>query len=544
MAQELSPNIQDYLKRIYEVTRSGGKATTSQLAEALEISAASVTNMLQKLSKTTPPYVLYKKHQGVALTEAGRMAALKILRRHRLIEQFLVGKLGYSWDEVHEEAESELDGIGSNLDESEKLLTDGDIESALGKVEDVPERLDELRVRADEHALEKFLKDIDSFEKRHEALVSEAEKKQVAQSIQQELEEAKGELEKAREILKNGEPEAALKRIEDPPKKLEELRSKADEHGFKELQERVDRLEDRHRSLLTEAEETIEAQRGGEPSEIPGAPTASLIYEDMEKLEPVGSGGNADVYKAVADTPRGEVILALKEPRMSGTLHTETVERLMKEAETWDKLDDHDHIVSVIDYDSKPLPWIAMEYMDAGDIGDRAGELDFKQAIWTSIVTTKGVRHAHKRGVAHLDLKPENVLFQSVKDEDVWDVPKVADWGLSKHLLDHSKSIEGMSPHYAAPEQFDEKFGKTDDITDIYQLGAVFYEMFTGRPPFEGKPTKVMRAVMDDEPTPPSEVADVPQELDEILLTALAKQKEDRFDDIVYLRDALQELYD
>jgi DtxR family Mn-dependent transcriptional regulator len=105
MPKELSPNIQDYLKRIYEVTCTGTKATTSQLAEMLGISAASVTNMLQKLSKTTPPYVLYQKHQGVALTEAGRLAALKILRRHRLIEQFLVNNLGYSWDEVHEEAE-------------------------------------------------------------------------------------------------------------------------------------------------------------------------------------------------------------------------------------------------------------------------------------------------------------------------------------------------------------------------------------------------------------------------------------------------------
>ncbi|MFW5714224.1 MAG: metal-dependent transcriptional regulator [Brevefilum sp.] len=105
MSQELSPNIQDYLKRIFELTRSGGKATTSQLAAALEISAASVTNMLQKLSKTTPPYVIYTKHQGVVLTETGRMAALKILRRHRLIEQFLVKNLGYRWDEVHEEAE-------------------------------------------------------------------------------------------------------------------------------------------------------------------------------------------------------------------------------------------------------------------------------------------------------------------------------------------------------------------------------------------------------------------------------------------------------
>jgi len=105
MPHELSTNIQDYLKNIFTTTRSGGKASTSQLADALGISAASVTNMLQKLSKTTPPYVVYQKHQGVALTEAGRRAALRILRRHRLIEQFLVDKLGYSWDEVHEEAE-------------------------------------------------------------------------------------------------------------------------------------------------------------------------------------------------------------------------------------------------------------------------------------------------------------------------------------------------------------------------------------------------------------------------------------------------------
>ena len=105
MAKELSHNIQDYLKRTYELTRSGNKATTSQLAEVLDISAASVTNMLQKLSVADPPYVTYMKHQGVELTEAGRRIALKILRRHRLIEHYLVVKLGYSWDEVHAEAE-------------------------------------------------------------------------------------------------------------------------------------------------------------------------------------------------------------------------------------------------------------------------------------------------------------------------------------------------------------------------------------------------------------------------------------------------------
>jgi DtxR family transcriptional regulator, Mn-dependent transcriptional regulator len=101
----LSRNIQDYLKRIYDLTRSGKNAATSQLAECLNISAASVTNMIQKLSRTDPPLLVYQKHQGVSLTEAGRQAALKIIRRHRLIEHYLVEKLGYTWDEVHEEAE-------------------------------------------------------------------------------------------------------------------------------------------------------------------------------------------------------------------------------------------------------------------------------------------------------------------------------------------------------------------------------------------------------------------------------------------------------
>jgi DtxR family Mn-dependent transcriptional regulator len=105
MAKRLSTNIQDYLKRIYELTLTEEKATTTQLAEALEISAASVTNMLQKLSKTDPPYLTYTKHHGVVLTEAGEQSSLKIIRRHRLIEHYLVTALGYTWDEVHAEAE-------------------------------------------------------------------------------------------------------------------------------------------------------------------------------------------------------------------------------------------------------------------------------------------------------------------------------------------------------------------------------------------------------------------------------------------------------
>ena len=124
MNEELSTNIQDYLKRIYEITSGGGKATTNQLAGVLGISAASVTNMVQKLSKTEPPYLTYEKHQGVRLTKAGRLAALKIIRRHRLIEHYLVKALGYTWDEVHEEAEI--------LEHALSPLLESRIDAALG----------------------------------------------------------------------------------------------------------------------------------------------------------------------------------------------------------------------------------------------------------------------------------------------------------------------------------------------------------------------------------------------------------------------------
>jgi hypothetical protein len=282
-------------------------------------------------------------------------------------------------------------------------------------------------------------------------------------------------------------------------------------------------------------------ERGGPPSDVPAVPEVSVAYESLGGKERIGTGGNADVFRVQAATSDGETTLALKEPRIQGTLHGDELERFLDEAETWDKLDDHDHVVGLVDYGNAPLPWIAMEYMDGGHLGERAGELSVQQALWTATAITRAVRHAHRQGVAHLDLKPENVLFRSVSD--AWDLPKVADWGLSKHLLEHSKSVEGLSPQYAAPEQFDSSYGSTDDVTDVYQLGTVLYELFTGGPPFEGEAARVMHRTLEEQPVPPSEVADVPSRLDEILLKALAKEKADRYESVLYLRDDLLELY-
>ena len=105
MAQELSVSIQDYLKNIYELTENGESASTTALAKKLNISAPSVTGMIQKLASANPALVEYQKHQGVTLTGEGKKVALEVIRHHRLLEAWLVQTLGYSWDEVHEEAE-------------------------------------------------------------------------------------------------------------------------------------------------------------------------------------------------------------------------------------------------------------------------------------------------------------------------------------------------------------------------------------------------------------------------------------------------------
>ena len=105
MTETITQSIQDYLKRIYELNESGEAASTNDLAARLNVAPASVTGMLQKLASAKPPLVVYKKHQGVTLTKNGEKVALEVIRHHRLLETFLVTTLGYSWDEVHHEAD-------------------------------------------------------------------------------------------------------------------------------------------------------------------------------------------------------------------------------------------------------------------------------------------------------------------------------------------------------------------------------------------------------------------------------------------------------
>lgn len=99
----LSRSVEDYLKAVYALTEQGEPASTSALAEALDIQPASVTGMIKRLDESG--FVEHVPYRGVRLTETGSREALRIIRRHRVLETYLADRLGYSWDDVHHEAE-------------------------------------------------------------------------------------------------------------------------------------------------------------------------------------------------------------------------------------------------------------------------------------------------------------------------------------------------------------------------------------------------------------------------------------------------------
>ena len=99
----LSRSVEDYLKAIYTLTERAEAASTSSLAEVLDVQPASVTGMVKRLAECG--YLKHHRYRGVHLTEVGTREALRIIRRHRILETYLQTHLGYSWDDVHGEAE-------------------------------------------------------------------------------------------------------------------------------------------------------------------------------------------------------------------------------------------------------------------------------------------------------------------------------------------------------------------------------------------------------------------------------------------------------
>ena len=277
------------------------------------------------------------------------------------------------------------------------------------------------------------------------------------------------------------------------------------------------------------------------PNQTLESPDIDIDRNSLEELEHIGSGGTADVTKM--RTESGAVV-ALKQPRFRETLDHRTTDNFTSEAKTWAQLDDITGVVDVIDWGSTPVPWIALEYMDGGSLTARIGETSIEESLWISYCVADAVHQAHRRGVAHFDLKPDNVLFRSTRTK-TWDVPKVSDWGLAKQLLHDSRDVDGLSPRYSAPEQLDPDTNESpDDLTDIYQLGVIVYELLTGEPPFSGDSQTIISGHLTESPAQPSKVSDaLPTAIDTVIGTALAKKKADRYESMLDFRRDIATLF-
>jgi outer membrane protein assembly factor BamB len=282
----------------------------------------------------------------------------------------------------------------------------------------------------------------------------------------------------------------------------------------------------------------------------------SLSYRDLEIAEePIGVGGQAVVYEATVTESGAPSKVALKEPKHEQTITTEAVESFFQEANTWQTIDqrerekprwsEYEHIVGIVDTGEKPFPWIAMEYMDGGDLENRLDDapdgLPVDESLWIGECLCRGLEIADELGYSHLDVKPRNILFRQTP-EGIWDVPKLADWGVARTLAEQTGTMEAQTIPYSAPEQFEpSEFGDPDSLTDLYQVGAVVYTMLTGEPPYTGSNRQIMRKVLGDGPTPPSHHRSELSELIDVTVTmAMAKNKSDRFRGLHVFEQALQ----
>jgi len=258
-------------------------------------------------------------------------------------------------------------------------------------------------------------------------------------------------------------------------------------------------------------------------------------------VEALGEGGMAAVYKAYDRRLNRDV--AIKVILKGYQQRDVFTKRFEREAKSVAQLT-HPNIVSVIDYGAdEGIPYLVMEYISGGTLKDQMGEpIHWAQAAKMLVPIAKALAHAHHEKLIHRDIKPANILV--TKSGDMM----LSDFGIAKTLdAEHLTKLTGTglgigTPAYMAPEQ---GMGKTVDYrVDIYSLGIVFYEMVTGRPPYEADtPMAVMmKHVMDPLPRPRTFVPDLPEEVERLIFRALAKEPGERFNSMGDLARAIDEL--
>lgn len=285
---------------------------------------------------------------------------------------------------------------------------------------------------------------------------------------------------------------------------------------------------------------------------------ANFIPPGYEILGELGRGGMGVVYRALQKSLNRQV--ALKVILGAGHAGGESLARFRAEATTAAQLQ-HPNIVQIFEVgEHDGHPFFSLELVEGGSLADRLNGEPQPPREAAELVRTlaMAVEHAHGKGVVHRDMKPANVLLAASKISDSAirkegsssvetsrQTPKITDFGLAKQQsrdsgLTASGAILG-TPSYMAPEQAAGHGADAGPATDVYALGAILYEMLTGRPPFRAATVMdTVLQVMGDEPVPPSRLQPkLPRDLETICLKCLSKKPEQRYETAAALADDL-----
>lgn len=295
----------------------------------------------------------------------------------------------------------------------------------------------------------------------------------------------------------------------------------------------------------------LESMLGGDrPVQSIAGLTSSLMQQlprhfgNFVLEEEIGRGGMGVVYKARHQTLQTD--FALKTIRACEFASEEEIRRFYQEARAASRLR-HPNIVSVHDAgEEEGIPFLVMTYVDGHILTEyfNASDPDLERVVDVIIDVAEAVDYLHREGIVHRDLKPSNIMI-----DDHGHV-FVADFGLAKVFGDDGeRTISGTilgTPTYMAPEQ---AWGKVDDVcpqSDLYSLGAILYELLTGRPPFQEETSldQLMR-LRDSDPQPVRRLnPEIPVALERICMRCLERKPKHRYESAVELAEDLRRFRD
>jgi serine/threonine-protein kinase len=293
------------------------------------------------------------------------------------------------------------------------------------------------------------------------------------------------------------------------------------------------------------------------PALMPGRVKAFLArIKPMQEASQSSASGRLGRYELLGELGRGAMgvvfrardpiidrVVALKtiDPGRSGEAHARFAERFFQEARSAGRLN-HPNIVTIYDAgEAGGQAYIAMEFLEGTSLRqmlDEHAPLQVARAVEIAGQVARGLAYAHEHGVVHRDIKPANIIVLRNRR------PKITDFGIAR--LGEADVLAGSragSPKYMSPEQI-RGDGALDGRSDLFSLGAVLYEMLSGRQPFGGvEVLDIMRAVLENTPAPPSaHNAAVPPELDALVLRMLAKRPDERHPSARWLYRELRQI--